>query len=73
MPDGIILRATIRSNNNRHLLFEQPTSRHSHASSCSSLSLASSSHNFHTVTKSLHSEHFYAINQLLAKNNISNN
>ena len=73
IPHGIVLRATIKNNNNSHLLFEQPSSRHSHATSCASFSLASSSHDFHTVTKSLHSEHFYAINQLLAKNSISIN
>ena len=67
MPHSTVLRATIRSNNNRHLLFEQPSSRHSHATSCASLTLASSFHYLHTITKSLHSEHFYAINQLLAR------
>ena len=50
MPHGIVLRAIIRSNNNRHLLFKQPSSHHSHTTSCASLSLASSSHNSHTLT-----------------------
>ena len=72
MPHGIVLRATIRSNNNCYLLFKQPSSRHSHTTSCASLSLASFFSQLPHLTKSLHSEHFDAINQLLAKNNISN-
>ena len=70
MPHGIILLISLM-NNNCYLLFEQPSSHHSHATSRASLSLASSSHNLHTLTKSLHSEPFYALNQLLAKNSIS--
>ena len=73
MPHSIVLLATLKNNDNCYLLFEQPYSHYSHATSCASLSLASSSHNLHTVTKSLHSETFYAKNQLLAKNSISSN
>ena len=71
MPHGIILLTSLKNNDNCYLLFKQPPSHHSHATSCASLSIASSSHNFHTLTKSLHSELFYDINQLLAKNSIS--
>ena len=70
---GTILHTSLKNNNNCYLLLEQPSSHHSHATSCASLSVASSSHNFHTLTKSLHSELFYTINQLLAKNSISIN
>ena len=73
MPHGIVLLANLKNNDNCYLLFKQSSSHHSHATSCASLSLSSSAHNLHAVTKSLHSETFYAKNQLLAKNSISIN
>ena len=43
MPHGIVLLTTLKNNDNCYLLFEQPSSHHSHATSCASLPLLTTS------------------------------
>ena len=52
MPHCIALLATPKNGNNYYLLFEQPSSRRFHATSCVSSSLCSSSQNFCSSSKS---------------------